>query len=1223
MAPRDSFKLSTSPSLEVAFESPSKSFNVIDADFELDEDDCVDIETLDYNNWLEIKAHKFNNYLISPIDSVLESFTVCSVNALDVVNLSALEMVDSVSSVGRSRNMLFSVSLCKSVEPEGGSFVDSHALVDSGAMANLISESLVLSLQIPVVEKKIPYKVVMANRSVAASIRFETLPIWLCFGSHLERLTFDVMPSLSHPLIVGLPWLASHNPMINWPSRSIDFPNCSCSNTLNVSSVSVDSNLVELDCNALIRFGEGFEDADIFDNIPVVDEDFSGLPAQYLEFKDVFSSTGADILPQHRKYDCEIVFKDPAAIPPFRPIFNLPEADRAELTSQINELLRKGFIRHSKSPAGAAVFFVAKKDGSKRLCVDYRWLNALCIRNSFPLPLISDLIVRLRHAKVFTKIDLRGAYNLVRVKPGDEWKTAFRCALGHFEFTVMPFGLTNAPAMFQSMMTDIFRDILDIYVVVYIDDLLIFSNDVDSHVEHVREVLRRLREHRLFAKLSKCSFHASEVEFLGFVISGSGISMAQDKVDAIKAWPVPKNVRGIQSFLGFVNFYRKFIRDFSVLSAPLTNLTKKDAPWDWSSDCQDAFDSLKAAVGSAPCLSHPRFDLPFILETDASNFAVGAVLSQPSSSSNSDDLRPVGFYSRKMSSAEINYDVHDKELLAIICALDHWSHFFLGAPHSLTIFTDHRNLVYFRQRQTLSPRLLRWSLFINQFNFVLTYRRGSSNIPADLLSRRSDFVEEGCESPPVEQVLLPDKFWSDSNFSVAVVLSDTSPRFVESEAERIQIILQRHNSVFSGHPGRAKTFALISRDFTWPGMREMIYKYVDSCAICQQTKTSRKKPLGLLTPLPVASRPWKCISMDFITKLPLSNNFDSILVVVDRFSKMTHFIPCSESINAENLAKLFIENIVRYHGLPDNIVSDRGPQFISTFWKTLLNLLHVSISLSSAAHPQTDGQTERMNQNLEQYLRCFVNYLQDDWSQILSYAEFAINNVPNSSTGKSPFEINYGFNPGMDYLSKVEKSEVESVDSWIDNLNLIHLGIEIALNEAARKMTFYANKHRRDHNFKVGDLVWLSTQNLNLKRPSKKLDFRRVGPFKILEFINQVAVRLELPEHVRIHPVFHVSLLAPYKSPQVGQEQHCPAPIEIDGELEYYAELVLNVRKRKNTTQYLMKWYGYDDTYNSWSDLKDVVNSWQLILEFYSHNPTALRPSRKELSDLSLSLEGV
>ena len=253
--------------------------------------------------------------------------------------------------------------------------------------------------------------------------------------------------------------------------------------------------------------------------------------------------------------------------------------------------------------------------------------------------------------------------------------------------------------------------------------MLIFSASIDEHVEHVCEILRRLRTNRLFAKLSKCIFHSSSVEFLGFVVSGTGISMAKDKIESITSWPVPAKVRDIQSFLGLVNFYRKFIRSFSSLASPLTELTKKDVVWNWSVDCQAAFEALKKSVVSAPCLTHPQFDLPFVLETDASNFAVGAVLSQPSSLDNLEDLRPVGFFSRKMSSAERNYDVHDKELLAIVCALDHWSHYFLGAPHPLRIFTDHRNLVYFRSRQTLSPRLLRWSMFLNQFNFVLSYQK--------------------------------------------------------------------------------------------------------------------------------------------------------------------------------------------------------------------------------------------------------------------------------------------------------------------------------------------------------------------------------------------------------------------------------------------------------------------------------------------------------------------
>ena len=754
----------------------SRNLNVIDIDFDCEVDvDEVEESHSDLDNWLLIKAKSINNYNVFAAFDCFEPANSCSTisylgDCADSI-VSAVGASYQTDSVGNysvcasilepSTKMLIPVHLGKFDEFVLNSSIDSHALLDSGASTNLISEALVLASKIPVVKKLHSYNVVLADNSVITSIVFKTIPIWLRMGPHKEKISFDVMNSLSYPLIIGFPWLRAHNPFVDWVNRYIDFQRCKCIKNSNVTGFFVDSSSsIDMDCASVIRFGEGLEDEEVFDDLLEQGED-SSLPKEYLEFKDVFSAKGADILPEHRKYDCEIILKSPDAVPPFRPIFNLSESDRIELKTWLEDMKAQKKIRESKSPAGAGVFFVPKKDKTKRLCVDYRWLNELTVRNSFPLPLISDLIDRLRFAKVFTKIDLRGAYNLVRIKPGDEWKTAFRCVFGHFEFTVMPFGLMNAPAVFQSMMMDIFRDILDVYVIVYIDDLLIFSASVDDHVSHVREVLRRLRDNRLYAKLSKCVFHSASVEFLGFIISGSGISMAADKVSSILDWPVPTKVRDVQSFLGFVNFYRKFIRDFSSLAAPLTELTKKDVSWLWSDICQNAFVALKDAVASAPCLSHPQFDLPFILETDASNFAVGAVLSQPSSMDKLEDLLPVGFFSRKMSPSERNYDVHDKELLAIICALDHWSHYFLGAPHELKIFTDHRNLVYFRSRQTLSPRLLRWSMFLNQFSFVLMYRKGSTNIPADLLSRRVDFVEEECESLTAsnEQILLPDKFW--------------------------------------------------------------------------------------------------------------------------------------------------------------------------------------------------------------------------------------------------------------------------------------------------------------------------------------------------------------------------------------------------------------------------------------------------------------------------------
>lgn len=1209
-----------------------QTLNLIDVEnFEMD----VEFEDkyAELISWQLIKAadlSSLNDFDSFPV--ITEEVVLCSIE--EVKENCRIELVDldgTLASITSSDMMIVPVRLgLELVAHSSGDTQGSMALLDSGAHYNYISEDLVLSLQIPVVAKSRKYPVILADKCTKIFVEFETLPISMLMGLHQERISFDVMPTLTYPLIIGLSWLKKHNPVVDWKRRSIIFSRCDCYRAVTPAHVEcLDVLSLGSVVASVVRFGEGLEDEEIFDGSEGEVKNMTELPVVYLEFRDVFSAMGADILPEHRKFDCEIELKSPDLVPPFRPIYNLSEVDRIELKKYIGEMLAKGFIRPSKSPAGAGVFFVPKKDKSKRLCVDYRWLNELTVRNSFPLPLISDLIDRLRFAKVFTKVDLRGAYNLVRIKPGDEWKTAFRCVFGHFEYTVMPFGLANAPAIFQSMMNQIFHDILDVFVIIYIDDLLIFSGTESEHVAHVSEVLRRLREHSLYAKLSKCSFHVDSVEFLGFIISGDGISMAEDKVTAIKNWPIPKCVKDIQSFLGFVNFYRKFIRAFASVSVPLVELTKKNVEWVWSVSCLEAFLRLKMAVVSAPSLHHPQFDLPFVLETDASDYAVGAVLSQPVSMSDLTVLNPVGFYSKKLTPPERNYDVHDKELLALICAFSQWSYYLLGSPHMIRAYTDHRNLVYFRNRQTLSPRQLRWQMFLGQFNFSLLYRKGSENIPADLLSRRVDYREgeDGTLelSKSNSQVLLPDKLFGDECISIsAIAISGYSvPTFVAKEVDQRKIILQRHGSVLAGHHGRFRTHELIARDFVWPGMRKMIYDYVDSCVVCQQAKIRRSKDVGLLQPLPIPSRPWKDISMDFISGFPESNGYDAILVVVDRFSKMVHLIPCVKTLNAEGLCDLVVHNVVRYHGLPDTVVSDRGPQFVSEFWRTILNLFGVKRSLTSGAHPEGNGQAEKMNQNLLQYLICFVNYLQDDWSSLLSYAEFAINNVVNASTGKSPFEVNYGFNPRMDYLNIEEGVKFESVDSWVGNIKLIQFGVEAALQRSTDEMIKYANRKRIDHKFKVGDLVWLSCENLKLTRPCRKLAFKRMGPFKIIEFVNKVSARLKLPDNVRIHPVFHVSLLVMFKAPMRGQLIKRPMAVEVDADKAplWEVEAIVRARRRKGILEFLVKWLGYDDLENSWQPLENVVNAWALVRDFYRREPRALKPTRGEVT--LFQLEGV
>lgn len=352
------------------------------------------------------------------------------------------------------------------------------------------------------------------------------------------------------------------------------------------------------------------------------------IPLCYKDFWDVFSKGIADTLPPHRSYDCPIDLL-PDTTPPRGRVFPLSEPENLALQEYIQENLAKGFIRPSTSPAGAGCFFVPKKDGGLRLCVDYRGLNKITVPNRYPLPLITELFSQIQGAKIFSKLDLRGAYNLVRIRAGDEWKTAFNTKDGHYECLVMPFGLRNAPAVFQNFMNDIFRDMLGRFMLVYLDDILIYSPNLETHQKHVCSVLARLKTHSLFVKPEKCSFHVKQVPFLGYLISDTGLTMDPAKIQAILDWAPPSDLKAVQRFLGFANFYRKFIKNFATIAHPITSLTRKTpTTFKWTTEAQAAFTQLKKAFTSAPILRHPVPELPFIVEVDASEVGVGALLSQ-------------------------------------------------------------------------------------------------------------------------------------------------------------------------------------------------------------------------------------------------------------------------------------------------------------------------------------------------------------------------------------------------------------------------------------------------------------------------------------------------------------------------------------------------------------------------------------------------------------------
>uniref|UniRef100_A0A3B1JZA6 ribonuclease H n=1 Tax=Astyanax mexicanus TaxID=7994 RepID=A0A3B1JZA6_ASTMX len=609
------------------------------------------------------------------------------------------------------------------------------ALLDSGAEGNFISADLVKERGIPTrsLLRSISIRAVDGNTVRSKPITQQTAPLTVQTSAlHIEEMPLFVLPRTEHQLILGLPWLKTHDPVISWSKGEIISwsPHCH-TNCLGLDKLAVQSTSVESP-NAI---------------------DSPDVPSEYSDFLGVFSKTNATKLPPHRPCDCSIDLVEGSTLPKVR-IYPITLDEEKAMEEYISEALEQGFIRPSKSPVGSGFFFVKKKDGGLRPCIDYRGLNDITHKFAYPLPLIPVALEQLRNASFFTKLDLRSAYNLVRIREGDEWKTAFTTTNGHYEYLVMSYGLANAPAVFQSFMNDLFRDMLGKFVIIFIDDILIYSPDLTTHIQQVRLVLQRLSENSLYAKAEKCEFHRQRIAFLGYIISANGVLMDDNKVEAVTSWPTPQTIKDLQRFLGFANFYRRFIRNFSSIAAPLTALTRKATKTlKWSSEAQHAFAKLKAAFVSAPILKHPDPNLPFTVEVDASETGVGAVLSQRSGSP--PKLYPIAFFSRKLSAAESNYGIGDRELLAVKLALEEWRHWLEGAVHPFTVLTDHKNLEYLKTAKRLNPRQARWSLFFSRFQFSISFRPGTRNTKADALSRVFSTTDSANDVTETERILPP------------------------------------------------------------------------------------------------------------------------------------------------------------------------------------------------------------------------------------------------------------------------------------------------------------------------------------------------------------------------------------------------------------------------------------------------------------------------------------
>jgi hypothetical protein len=993
------------------------------------------------------------------------------------------------------------------------------------------------------------------------------------------------------------------------------------------------------------------------------------------QYSNVFADLPPE-LPPERNVAFTIPLQ-PGATPPARRMYRLSPKELEEVKRQITELLKKGFIEPSSSPFGAPILFVAKKDGSLRMVIDYRQLNKITVKNKYPLPRIEDLYDSLLGAKVYSSLDLQQGYNQIRIAPEDVPKTGFITPVGSYQFKVLSFGLTNSPAIFQKAMNDVFGQYIGKFVAIYLDDILVYSKTEAEHVDHLQKVLQLLSDNKLYAKMSKCEFFKPQLQFLGHVVSQDGLQVDPSKVDVVNNWQVPTTIKELRSFLGLANYFRKYVQGYSSLVAPLIQLTKLDKNFkaaDWQEEHQSAFDGVKRVLTTAPVLALPDPSVPFEVISDASVNGTGAVLMQ--------NKRVCAYHSKKFTPAERNYTTTEQEMLGVLHALQEWRCYLEGGPESVLV-TDHNPLVYLQEQPHLSRRQARWMEFFSRFNYRWQYRPGRINV-ADPLSRNPAFLnvmtrgQKARENapatvaapvppppPPLPRVRDTERPAKRQRAAQAVpaqpvhntpVAAQSTPHVGNNSAGTLSqplmdailqgyaedewfsvkrrtkklsrdatglwrkgdkvvvpnvkllkqaIMREAHDAKYSGHVGRIRTLELVERTFWWPGVTNDVREYVQTCDVCQRNKVLQRKPAGLLQPLPIPKGRWESVSMDLITSLPKTRQgHDAIVVMVDRLTKMTHFVAVKGTITAKELADVFYNTVFKLHGMPTSIVSDRDSKFTSMFWQQLMARVGTVLRMSTAYHPQTDGQTERMNRVLEDMLRNYVDPTHNDWDEHLAGAEFAVNNAYHAGIASTPFFLNNGEHPPTPLSLSIQNGNSPAAKQFADGVLHDVRAAREKLQQAQQRQARFANKKRRHVAYLQGDEVMLSTVNIRLKAVgSPKLLPRWIGPFSISQVISPLAYRLELPDEWSIHNVFHVSLLKPYLRSE--RTQPLPQPLRFeDGEPVFVVERVLDhkdVKRGKRTVRhFLIKWEHFTAEHNTWEPEKNLLNCKESIADYWA-----------------------
>lgn len=943
----------------------------------------------------------------------------------------------------------------------------------------------------------------VANGQTCTSIGFVRLPVQLC--DRVKILDMLVVPSIPHEIILGVDF---------WTKMEI-IPDLFA----NEWSFRLDQDVISREIAAIQSVDAlSAEQRKVLDS--VIDDAFSKM-GDKLGCTDLVELTiRTNSPPIKQRY------------------YPISPALQKDVNAELEKMLADDIVEPSNSPWASPIVMIKKPDGRWRFCVDYRALNKVSLPDAYPLPFVSRTLDKLRDARFLTTLDIRSAYWQIKVAEESRPLTAFTVPTrGLFQFKRMPFGIHSAPAVWQRLIDRVIGVDLEQYVFVYLDDVIVCTPTFERHVEILKEVLSRITKAGLTLNRGKCDFCKSELKYLGYIVNSSGLLVDPEKVDAILRIPTPRNVREVRRIIGLASWYRRFVPNFSTITSPITALTKKNTPFVWTPKCDAALTRIKECLISAPVLACPDFDLPFTIQTDASDYGLGAILSQVRDGAE----KVICYLSRSLNKAERQYTTTEKECLAVLFAIEKLRPYVEGTK--FTVITDHYSLKWLHKIKDPVGRIARWAVRLQQYDFEVVHRPGKCHTAPDTLSRAVPVIDSISAKSTDTFSTVTDKWYLNQikqvteypqNYPMWMVENNqlfkrSKPRYPEltgtswlrvvPKESRKSIIRDHHDPPLCGHLGISKTCSRISERFYWPKLRADVANHVRKCTTCLEIKPEQKRAVGrMLSAQPTAHHPWQLVSADLVGPLPRSSSgYVYILSVLDCFSKFLLLFPL-RSATGPALCKVLEDHVFLIYGVPETLIVDNGPQFRSNSFRTLLQNYQVTVFHTANYHPQANP-VERQHRVVKTMLSAYVKDKHQQWDKYLGKVGAAIRSSKSDVTKLTPNFINFGRE--VYYSGKREDLTAETPTISVDHdpegvskaLGKVFQDVQRRLKLAYDKSKKPYNLRHRDERLQIGQRVWKRNYVLSdaTKKFTSKLAPKYTGPYVVTHVLSPWTYKLSDP----------------------------------------------------------------------------------------------------------------